>query len=980
MAPKKSQHFVPVEAIYSSDEEAGAFPEHLLAEAKEDVWQSPVKATKAYRIDLKPRVAAKRKRPNNTAPVQALEDVAAGPSVQSELWANDLGFSGGDGGWNDGGLGEGMTAIEDSGSRAPTSEAVTPGEFEFLTEQLLYYHSVVRAGAAGIGYIEDNVFAVEGWNVHREQATGLWYHLEYLVVEGEGQDAEELAVGCTCPAGLREGYCIHIALVKRFDVRDIRGYAQAVASDELTITMFYRERIEESDEFLTLFSVRSHSQTGAKGRALVKHLGNCPSTGQWTCSKSHTKKTKCAHVPAATKVLREALKLPLDAPIDETLGGLDLGALENGAEGAPVVATGSEALIIPLQKSPAMCLQGSVSYRPILPPLSYILPSDETLYPRPPPFRNAPAAPFPLELTSTCPCPLPLRSSFDPQRKPSREVHPCRVYTVLGCYTAQIELQPCPNCYSRGEHFIGPDLREVGLFNYDNTTLVSHELLDEYMVAYSSSETPFTAFVAQMSHRYSSTTTRFMRSDLFRPVWFAYVSVQAFEKDMSCVRCGTSPETVIWDGVTVAFDKNRLASTLAPPTQLTSQSFRRPLVKNKPGQQLIKDATLRKQIRAIIATLKDRVQATAAEDSYNDSGIPQDTAIPSEAIEAPCADTVLSDTQRIDEVLQSLSSLCPAVCTLFMEFCGYTAYAKRRPPPPLFRSFFLQIAAEESVLQMVNGSALRLLQVFIENPRHGQITQLLGIPGIYLLLRKYPGRLHAMVPILRWIAERAVVVFEAVRVDSRLIPIISDAQASALNWRLTGCFYSLPQLRFRPCYENLISDRTKVDSSRGGDTCGKYFSEYGEATLTGGIMAAWCTHSVCYGFHCIPSSEGRNDVFSALITRWPVAPKRIIYDFACALGPYCLLREPEFFKDTVFVIDKFHSMGHTKCSPAAFLQQYSDADPRLIHINSSAGESGNSSLKRIRKSLRYMTQDHAIIYTKVFLSMWNRARLLKKKL
>jgi hypothetical protein len=141
-------------------------------------------------------------------------------------------------------------------------------------------------------------------------------------------------------------------------------------------------------------------------------------------------------------------------------------------------------------------------------------------------------------------------------------------------------------------------------------------------------------------------------------------------------------------------------------------------------------------------------------------------------------------------------------------------------------------------------------------------------------------------------------------------------------------------------------------------------------------MVAWCTHSVCYGFHCIPKCEGRDDVFSAMITRWPVAPKRVIYDFACALGPYCLLREPTFFKDTFFAIDHFHATGHSKCSPAAFLAEYANVDPRLVALNSSAGECGNSGLKRIRKSVSFMGQENAIMYTKVFLSAWNRTRLL----
>ena len=85
-------------------------------------------------------------------------------------------------------------------------------------------------------------------------------------------------------------------------------------------------------------------------------------------------------------------------------------------------------------------------------------------------------------------------------------------------------------------------------------------------------------------------------------------------------------------------------------------------------------------------------------------------------------------------------------------------------------------------------------------------------------------------------------------------------------------------------------------------------------------MGAWCTHSICYGFHCIPKGEGQNDVFSAMITRWVKPPKRVIYDFACALRPYCMLREPDFFADTTFVIDSFHVKGHTNVHLLHFCQ------------------------------------------------------------
>ncbi|KIK57522.1 hypothetical protein GYMLUDRAFT_172718, partial [Collybiopsis luxurians FD-317 M1] len=178
----------------------------------------------------------------------------------------------------------------------------------------------------------------------------------------------------------------------------------------------------------------------------------------------------------------------------------------------------------------------------------------------------------------------------------------------------------------------------------------------------------------------------------------------------------------------------------------------------------------------------------------------------------------------------------------------------------------------------------------------------------------------------------------------------------------TGCFYGLPQIRTCPQYPKLPHDgKADVTKEQSGNCC-KYYETYSQKHLTGGIMACWCTHSICYGFHCIPVAEGQNDVFSAMITRWPKAPSRVVYDFACALGPYCWTREPEFFADTQFIIDGFHAPGHTKCSPAAFLKTYSAVDAELIHLNSSAAECGNSGMTRIWKSVSYMVQAHAILY------------------
>lgn len=90
-----------------------------------------------------------------------------------------------------------------------------------------------------------------------------------------------------------------------------------------------------------------------------------------------------------------------------------------------------------------------------------------------------------------------------------------------------------------------------------------------------------------------------------------------------------------------------------------------------------------------------------------------------------------------------------------------------------------------------------------------------------------------------------------------------------------------------------------------------------------------------------------------------------------------MLREPEFFKNTLFVIDTFHASGHTRCTPSAFATNYGAVDPTLAVINTSAAECGNGGMLKIRKSVSYMGQDRAVVYTRTYISMWNRVKMLK---
>ena len=199
----------------------------------------------------------------------------------------------------------------------------------------------------------------------------------------------------------------------------------------------------------------------------------------------------------------------------------------------------------------------------------------------------------------------------------------------------------------------------------------------------------------------------------------------------------------------------------------------------------------------------------------------------------------------------------------------------------------------------------------------------------------------------------------------------------------TGVYYGRPRVRIRPEYPNLAGDKNVdravvTEAGAGGIGCNKFYEAYGKKGQTGGLMAAWCQHCVCLGFHCVPKGEGWNDVFSAIYTRWEKAPKVVVYDFACALGPYCMLREPAFFANTRFLIDGFHSKGHTRCTKACFISAYKENTPMLHAVNSSAAECGNGGLVCIRRPLSYMTQRHAIMYAYTYLASWNRDRRLQR--
>lgn len=174
-------------------------------------------------------------------------------------------------------------------------------------------------------------------------------------------------------------------------------------------------------------------------------------------------------------------------------------------------------------------------------------------------------------------------------------------------------------------------------------------------------------------------------------------------------------------------------------------------------------------------------------------------------------------------------------------------------------------------------------------------------------------------------------------------------------------FPSLPKIRNRGVFDQ---DKRNTRNNRKLETCSKTYR--GHPSLLPGIFTIFCPHGVCYGFQVMQTNESPDVPFTIFRTRFKTAPKYIIYDNACKLHSYCISRDPQFFKDTEFYVDRLHWENHTSCSYGYNLSLY----PQFNSINSQLSEQSNAGLKRIKDQLSYMTANNFLSHCTFYL--WNK--------
>jgi hypothetical protein len=90
-------------------------------------------------------------------------------------------------------------------------------------------------------------------------------------------------------------------------------------------------------------------------------------------------------------------------------------------------------------------------------------------------------------------------------------------------------------------------------------------------------------------------------------------------------------------------------------------------------------------------------------------------------------------------------------------------------------------------------------------------------------------------------------------------------------------------------------------ASKGGSKSAKRLQNH-----TKGGFVFCCPHRVIYGFHAMLRGESPRDPFTVLYTRLDRnnLPRYLFYDNACKLQSYCMRREPAFFAEVRFLVDR----------------------------------------------------------------------------
>ena len=150
--------------------------------------------------------------------------------------------------------------------------------------------------------------------------------------------------------------------------------------------------------------------------------------------------------------------------------------------------------------------------------------------------------------------------------------------------------------------------------------------------------------------------------------------------------------------------------------------------------------------------------------------------------------------------------------------------------------------------------------------------------------------------------------------------------------------------------------------------CNKVYKKH--PTLSPGVFTVLCEHGICHGFQLMDSAESPKTAFDLILTKFgDKIPSTIIYDNGCHMHRYATKREPARFKNSKFLIDRFHSKNHT-CTKGYDMSTYI-RDKKIKNINSQVAEQCNARLINLKNQIACMPSANAIQHIATFLALRN---------
>ena len=486
------------------------------------------------------------------------------------------------------------------------------------------------------------------------------------------------------------------------------------------------------------------------------------------------------------------------------------------------------------------------------------------------------------------------------------------------------------------------DGQEDLLFNLDNKHLFYYDFLFQYLHLMIEGKNPLVAFHRSIVQAHVVLdTTEPPSLKLLQSAWWSFARLLDidYNESFKCLICGTYPELVICDGTLIGFRKDLLPTLLATPNTDTivptygSKYSDRTFVCSPKGRELLlkysgftKD---RKKITAHKTISKTEWQNMC-------SLLEKDSKILVNLIVNLQSDSNLLTAQSpYSELFAELARNSPT--------CGIFQYCGNQKVIDILTNI---TSGHLNIFDSANHTAFDLLQEFLP------------------ILTKFLHACHKMSgynlpPLVRSLIADLTQHMTA----AFTIPELSSNHYLPIQENPLSFFSSLSLLIGKA---NYVADKTAAKQA--SDDCRKYASHH--PNLTPGIFTVFYSHGVCYGFQVMDSYESPRHPFEIFRSRFPVAPKTIIYDNACKLHQYCLNREPAFFSHTKFLVDRFHWRGHIGCSGGYSLD--SNKHPKLKEINSQVNEQANAGLQQIKGQLAYMSPDNFMLTLSLFLAVKNK--------